>query len=789
MNILQLKLMLRSLVRNKLHSSINIIGFAIGIAVFIIISLYVNYNLSFDKFHANRSQVYKVFIGEDDGIPAPVVNILKANYSEIENTVRHCDWYGGGRDGYLRTEAESYSITDLLFTDSTLFDVFSFDAIQGDVKTALQQPNTILLTKSYAQRIYGDKDPTGQLLKYQSKSLNIKLDLTVKGVIEDAPSNSTIKFNSIVSMSTIPANHIRQGNIDKDWSNWGFSSYVKINNKSKIKQLNDKAQLFWSGFVQDKWDIEPNTEAAANSQLSFVPLDEVHFHGSNQRTFIYVLMVIGLIILVVAIINYVNLSMAIFSRRIKEIGLKKVIGSTRINMFWQFINESLVITSISSILSLLLILVFNPYYTKITGFNDLLGSGNLIIYSILFIAGIAFIGLVSGMYPAFYLTSLSPINALKKERTTGKRGSILKNSLVVFQFAISITLIIGVIIISKQVSYMKNKELGYKNDHIVYFSQSGNIGGKYDVFKQELLSNPNIKSVCRTNTHLGRDLTMSSEHKVNGEFKKYMATTIDPDFVKTMGIELIDGRDLSWDIQSDLDHAVLVNEQFVKKMELNPAVGSTVSFFDEEVTVLGVIKDFHNTSMHHAIEPCLFIYRNWNSNVNIKINEMNMAETIAFIGNTWDDFAPEMPFEYQFLDKTYDKLYKSDEELGFLIWLFSILAVCIASLGLFGLISFTTQQRRKEIGVRKINGAKIYEVVSMLNQDILKWVAVAFIIASPVSGFLMSKWLQTFAYRIELSWWIFALAGVLALGIALLTVSWQSWRAATRNPVEALRYE
>lgn len=789
MNKLQLKIVLRNLVRNKLHSSINIIGFAIGIAVFIMISLYVNYNLSFDKFQTNRSQVYKVFIGDDEGIPAPVINILKANFSEIENTVRHNDWYGGGRDGYLKTEAETYNITDLLFADNAFFDVFSFETIQGDVKTALQQPNTILLTKSYAQRIYGDMDPTGQLLKYQSKSLNIKFDLTVKGVIEDAPSNSTIKFNSIVSMSTISANHIRQGNIDNDWSNWGFSSYVKINNKSEIKQLNNKAQSFWTGFVKDKWGIEPNAEAAANYQLSFVPLDEVHFHGSNQRTFIYVLMAIGLIILIVAIINYVNLSMAIFSKRIKEIGLKKVIGSTRINMFWQFINESLVITGISSILSLLLILVFNPYYAKITGFNDLLGSGNLIIYSILFMAGIAIIGIVSGVYPALYLTSLSPINALKKERITGKRGSILKNSLIVFQFAISITLIIGVIIISKQVHYMKNKELGYKIDHVVYFSQSGEIGKKYDVFKQKLLSNPNIKSVCRTNSHLGRDWNMSSKHKVNGEFKKYMATTIDPDFVKTMGVELVDGRDLSWDIRSDLDHAVLVNEQFVKKMELNPAVGSIVSFLDKEVTVVGVVKDFHNTSMHHAIEPCLLSYRNWNANVNLKISNMNMAETIAIIENTWDEFAPDMPFEYQFLDKTYDKLYKSDEELGFLIWLFSILAVCIASLGLFGLISFTTQQRRKEIGVRKINGAKIYEVVSLLNQDILKWVAVAFIIASPMSGFLMSKWLQTFAYRIDLSWWIFALAGLIAMGLALLTVSWQSWKAARRNPVESLRYE
>jgi putative ABC transport system permease protein len=789
MNILQLKLVLRNLVRYKLHSSINIIGFAISIAVFIMISLYVNYNLNFDRFHTNRSHIYKVFIGDKDGIAAPVVNILKANFSEIETTVRHCDWYGGGRDGYLRTEAETYSITDLLFADNTLFDVFNFEAIQGDVKAALQQPNTILLTKSYARKIYGSEDPTGQLLKYQSKSLNIKFDLTVMGVIEDAPSNSTIKYNSIVSMSTIPANHIRRGKIDEDWGNWGFSSYVKINNESDFTQLNDKAQSFWSGFVLEKWGLEPNTEAAANYQLSFVPLEEVHFHGSNKRTFIYVLMAIGLIILIVAIINYVNLSMAIFSSRIKEIGIKKVIGSTRINMFWQLINESLVITTISSILSLLLILAFNPYFTKITGFNDLLGSGNLIIYSVLFIAGIVITGIVSGVYPALYLTSLSPINALKKERITGKKGGYLKNSLVVFQFVVSITLIIGVIIISGQVNHMKSKELGYETDHVVYFSQSGDIGRKYDVFKQKLLSNPNIKSVCRTNTHLGRDLNMSTKHKVNGEFKKYMATTIDPDFVKTMGIKLIAGRDLSWDIRSDLDNAVLVNEQFVKKMELDPALGSIVSFLDTEVTVVGVVKNFHNTSMHHEIEPSLFTYRNWNSYVNIKIGDMNVAETIAFIDNTWGDFAPEMPFEYQFLDNTYDKLYKSDEELGFLIWLFSILAVCIASLGLLGLISFTTQQRKKEIGVRKINGAKIYDVVSMLNRDILKWVGIAFIIACPVSGFLMSKWLQTFAYRIELSWWIFALAGVLALGIALLTVSWQSWRAATRNPVEALRYE
>jgi putative ABC transport system permease protein len=578
-------------------------------------------------------------------------------------------------------------------------------------------------------------------------------------------------------------------NIKDDWNNWGFASYVKLGKNQSVESLFGKIQPFWSNLIKERWNIEQGTERAEEHKLSLVPLKDSHFYNNNKKSFVYLIIVIGIIILALAVVNYINLSLAISTTRIKEIGVRKSIGSKRSNLFKQFVNESVIITLMASVVALFIVYISKSFYYDITGSDELIQLDKLWIGVLIFFLGVLAIGIVSGAYPAFQLTKIQPVHALRSELNSGKSSNVLKNILVVFQFVISISLIIAVFTISEQVNYMKTKKLGFNHEYVLYFAQSEGINEKYEVFKQTLMKNPNVLSVSRSNGPLGHQWSISSKHMVNGEDRTYSATTVDPDFINTMGIDFIEGRNFSWDMKSDFNSTALVNENFVKEFELEPVIGANVKFMGNDVTIIGVVKNFHNTSLHQTIEPGLLFYNDWGATVNIKINEKDIDRTIAGIQKIWDDFSEDMPFEYKFLDESYNELYKSETEFGLLIKVFSILAVCIACLGLFGLVSFTANKRKKEIGIRKINGAKIHEILSMLNQDITKWVLVAFIISCPIAYYTMTKWLENFAYKTELSWWIFAVAGFIALFIALATVSWQSWRAANRNPVEALRCE
>ena len=785
MNIVQLRLLLRNLKRNKLHSLINVIGFALGIAVFIVIVLFANSQFSFDGFHSGQDKIYKLYLGNSGGIPAPVINQLKGKFPDIEDGLRYTDWYGGGEDGYFTTNNTLFKCTDLLFADESFFDFFDFNPLEGNEKSALKQPNSILLSEGMAKKIFGDNNPVGQQITYKSKGQNIQYSLTVNGVIEDAPFNSSIQYNSIVSMNTILTNNIRGGRLESDWGNWGFNTFIKAENLNSIKK---SIEEYWAQSIKDRLDIDINSEVGKEYQLSFVPLKQIHFHNTSKRSLLYALIFIGIVILAIAIVNYVNLSITLFNSRVKEVGVKKIIGSGRSGLFWLFINESVLITLISSLLGVLLVFVLHPVFSQISGMENILNHIVTLPVILLFIAGIVLIGTISGIYPAIYLTSLKPMSAIKNEVWKGKKNAGVKYTLVVFQFAVSIALIVSVLVISGQLKFMQSQKLGFTPEQIVYFTQSKEINEHYDSFKQALTSNPRIESVCRTNHHMGMELNMTTRHKVNGEDKTYYATTIDPDFIKTMGIELLRGRNISWKNQADRER-ILINEKFAKDFELSNPIGTKIEFFDHNMEIVGVIKDFHNNSLQHEIKPCIYCNLDWNSCINVRISAQNIEGSIAAIKKTWQQFSPETPFEYSFLNKTFDKLYRSEKEFGILMKAFSILAICIACLGLFGLISYSTLQRSKEIGIRKVNGAKISEVMTMLNKDVVKWVVIAFVIETPIAYYAMNKWLENFAYKTTLSWWIFVLAGLLSLGIALLTVSWQSWRAATRNPVEALRYE
>jgi putative ABC transport system permease protein len=773
----------RSIFRNKLHSLINIIGFAVGIAVFILIVKYVNHQFSFDSFHKQSHNIYKIHLGDNKSLPPATAQFLKDNIAAIEDVVRIDEWYGGGNEGFLESDNKMFKTSDLIFADNSFFDFFDFELLYGDFKNALEAPNSIILSQSLSQKIFGNENPTGKCIEYISNYPSAKYSFTVQGVIEDVPTNSSLMYNGIISMSTIPFHHIRNGNISEDWRNWGFGTYVKITKPEIVQQLNAETPDFWTNRVSERW------HASKDYQLNFVPLKEVHFQSGTKRSSVYLIFLIGLVILVIAIINYINLSLAISTTRVKEIGIRKVIGSDKKTLFQQFLAESILVTSISATVAVFMVFLIHPYLYKFTGFKAIIEPGEIFSIMLFLILGVISIGIISGIYPALFLTNLAPIRSLKNEYNKGGKGKIIKRVLITTQFVISIILLVSVLTFSKQANYIKDKDLGFEKDQIIYLSGSSSIDSKYQAFRESLLKNPNIQNVARSNGTFAGHLNISSKHKVNGEFRNYKATTVDPDFVETFGIEIIEGRNFSWENKNDLNNTALVNECFVKTMELNRPVGSKVNYLGDDITIIGVIKDFNVQSLHHEIEPSMLSYKPWNVCINIKVSGFDMENTIASIENTWNDFTSDVPFDYKFLDENFKELYQSETEFNSLIKVFTILAVFIACLGLFGLISFSALQSRKEIGIRKVNGAKISEILALLSKDLVIWVVLAFFIASPIAYFTMNKWLENFAYKTDLSWWVFALAGLLTLGIALLTVSWQSFKAARRNPIEALRYE
>ena len=494
-------------------------------------------------------------------------------------------------------------------------------------------------------------------------------------------------------------------------------------------------------------------------------------------------------ILIIAIINFINLAISKSATRSREIGIRQVVGSNRIELIKQFLSESILISFIAAPVTILIVELSRPFYFRMIGkqipFDFIYQPYSVLII----IACVIIIGIISGIYPAIVLSAFKPVAVLKGEITKGKRGNSIRHALIVFQFAISIALIICTILVSKQVNYLKYQDLGFNDKNIIHFNQSEVINKHFDVFKQKLLENPDILNVARSNGALGRDLPIGLSTEINGLKKSYRATTVDPDFIPTMKIRIAEGRPFSWDIKSDKNATIIVNETFVKEFMLKPALGAEIDFFNVKARIIGVMKDFHYTSFHQKVEPAALLWADWNSEINIHMTNKNVSKTIQYVKNAWDELSPETPFEFEFLDKTYDKLYKSDERFQSIINSFSIVAIILACMGLFGLISQNTNRRAKEIGVRKILGASINSIVFTFTNELLKWVAIANIIAWPLAWFIMNRWLQNFAYHTEMNWWMFVLSGGIALLIALATVSFQAIKAAMANPVESLRNE
>lgn len=785
-----LKFAFRNLKRHKIYSFINIFGLAVGMACAILILLWIQDELSYDRFHENADDIYRVVetwqysSGEIDYnrvTPGPLAPVLKADYPEIIHSTR---FFGGFEKWQLTNDKKSY-LSPGGAVDSAFFSIFTFPFVKGNPKTAFSKPHSIVMTEDLAKKIFGDDDPLGETIQLEYRTFEIT------GIIENIPRNSHIRFDFLIPCEIFSS-------LEEDWTSNNCYTYVLLQKNWSHKELSEKI----AGVIKKHSPTSIET-------LYLQPLNQIHLfslEGGGLITYLYIFSAMAFFILLIACINFMNLSTARSAKRFKEVGIKKVVGSSRMQLIKQFLSESILLSFVAFACSVVLVELLLPVINSLLGIQlKMHYSGGLFLSLI----GIAIItGIISGSYPAFFLSSFNPVTVLKghlsltsfKQWRTRKdsggfsRSSTLRRILVVTQFSLSIIFIVCAMVVYSQLNFIKKRDLGFNKEQIVHLRMRGEFKQKYEAIKNELLKNSNILSV--TATDRTPVMWSNSTDDVNWDGKRadekigMGVRMVDYDYIKTFQMEMAQGRFFSKEFLTDATEGFIVNESAVKAMGMKSPIGKRFSLWNRHGKIIGVIKDFHTESLHQEIEPfVLLIWPDWYGRMSIKLKSDNVSSALGFLENKIKEFVPDYPFEYQFLDEEIDNLYKTEQLTGKIIIYITLLAILISCLGLFGLASFTAEQRTKEIGIRKVLGASVSGIVVLLSREFTKWVAIASIIAWPIAYFVMYKWLQNFVYRASISWWTFLLAGVVALAIALLTVSYQSIKAALANPVDSLRYE
>ncbi len=788
-----IKVAFRNILKNKVYSTINISGLAIGIAASFLIMLFVFDEISYDRYHEKADRIYRIcargMIGDTKidqaWTCAPLPEALMREFPEVENAVRLTEM----RNVSIGYGDRIYDEPMIIRADSTLFNVFSFKLIQGDPATALKKPRTVVISESAAEKYFPDEDPIGKVI-----AVNGLVRFTVTGIMENIPRNSHFHFDVAVSLSTYGYSR------NTNWMSNNFKDYIVLREGYPWKDLEKKFPDF---ILRNIGQGNENWLGAGNYWEYYLqPLTDIHLHSNingelepnGNIAYVYIFLVVSIFIIIIASINFMNLTTAKSATRAKEVGIRKVVGSNKSMLIRQFLSESILSSLIALIIAIILINITLPSYRNLIG--SPIETGFLENYLILpILTGVTLaVGIVSGLYPSVFLSAYKPVNAIKGIFGKGRRrGFNLRNGLVVFQFTISIFLIVGTIIVFRQLQYFQNKNLGFQKESILVLKEPMRLRGEIVTFKEKILQSPNIKSFSFSTTLPG------SEHNnwyIEPEAMpaitlNFIAT--DHDFIDVMKLEMAEGRFFSKEFSTD-STAIIINETASRLLGWDEPIGKTFRIDRTTLNVIGIVKDYHYESMHQLVRPMGMllipgIYNQGPDYASIKVNTENFPETISFIEKTWKEFASNMPLDYFFFDDYYDQLYKNEQKTGKVFMLFSFLSVFIASLGLFGLAAFVAEQSTKEIGIRKTLGASISSVVVLLSKDFVKWVVVANVVAWPLGFIFMNIWLQGFAYRIDMGFIEFFLAGFIAFLIALITVSFQSIKAAIVDPVRSLRYE
>ena len=784
-----LKTAVRHILKHFGYSILNILGLTLGIASALFLIIYVADEVSYDRYHEKAGRIYRVsskITEPDDQFTWNVAQIpfgpqVVQDYPEVESFVRFINM----PRALYKYEDREFNEENFYFVDSTLFDIFTYEIIKGDAASALREPNKIVLTEKIAARYFGDEDPIGKTLTTGTSTYE------VTGVIKDLPSNSHFRFDAVAARNNLPK---QIGN----WGNFGVFTYLLFPEGLDVDAFETKMQGMYEAYMKPIF-------GPINITIEYIlePVTSIHLYSTNPNepeptgsiTYVYIFGIVALFLVLIAAMNYMNLATARSTKRAREVGLRKVVGSRREPLILQFLSESVVFTLISLILSLILLVILLPRFNELAG-----KSFNLqVIYSpvvlVTLVGVILAVGIIGGSYPAFFLSRFSPVTVLKGEITQGSAGSLFRKVLVVIQFTVSVIMIICTLIVFRQLNYLKNMDKGFNQENVISLQLNQSMVQKYPVLKQVLLDNPDIKYVTSTNTQVGEG---SGKIVFNVETDQGMSqrginfAVVDHDFIDALGIEMVNGRDFQEDMPSDTLFGVVVNETFVKRMGWTDPIGKKIEAGDANTLrarVVGVMKDYHQTGMYNEIESLLLAYRERNNVIYIKIADQNTENTLGFIESKWKEVFPGQPYTYTFLSERFNRQFEADEKRGFIFTLFTILAILIACLGLFGLASYMVEQRTKEIGIRKVFGANENNILRLVSKDFLVLVAIAIVIAFPVAYYFMSNWLQDYVYRTKPGPALFILAALLTIVITFATISFKAYQAARMNPANSLKTE
>jgi putative ABC transport system permease protein len=801
-----LKTALRSLKKNRAFTAINVLGLALGFTAALLIVFYVTDELSYDRYNVNADRIYRV--NEDLKLGGnrvqyavcmpPLAQVLKTDFPDVENTVRLKR--GGGM--HVKKGNESILEYNMIFADQSLFEVFTLPMLDGNKATALRDPNSVVITESTAKKYFSRTNVVGESLITDGKQ-----PLKITGVIKDIPAQSHFTADFILSMSSFPDSR------SNEWLRSDYNTYVLMRKGADYKKLEAQfPQLLrkYSGQqMQDelKMSYDQFEKSGSFFRMNMIPLTDIHMHsnqtgelGANTTVeYVYIFSVIAAFILLIACVNFMNLSTARSANRAREVGVRKVLGSARKYLIAQFLSESVMVALAAMVIGVVAAAILLPAFNHLADKNIIITRQTLTWLIPAAVALVLIAGLLAGLYPAFFLSAFQPINVLKGKISAGFKGSGLRSFLVVLQFYISIFLIAGTLVVYNQLHYIQNRDLGFNRSQVLIVHNAFELGDHSKTFKHEIKQLGGVQNATMTGF-----LPVQSNRSTGIFYKGAVADpkssifpqiwAVDEDYLNTLGMKIIAGRNFSNKMASD-SNALVVNETAAKLLGFTDAVNKVIYTSPggnngkfQPMTIIGVVKDFNFSSLRQNIDPVVMELRDDTGDLSIKLQAASISAVLPQIEHDWRELS-QAPFQYSFMDQDFDAIYRSERRTGTIAMVLTSLAVIIACLGLFGLAAYAAEQRAKEIGIRKVLGATVTNIASMLSRDFIKLVFIAIIISSPIAWYLMNKWLQDFAYRVNFEWWILAIAGGTAILIAFATISFQSIKAAVANPVDSLRSE